>query len=60
MVEQSKKTHTRIIYALAATLLTFGYFYFIDPQYHAGGWNFLMMVAGGLGLSKATEHLKLK
>ena len=55
-----KQTHTRFWYAVGSTVLTFGYFAIVDAQYHAQGWQFLMVVAGGLGISKATEHLKLK
>jgi len=55
-----KESNTRFQYAVGATLLTFIYFYFVPPEQHSGAWQFLMIVAGGFGVAKATEHLKLK
>lgn len=55
-----KQSKTRFHYAVGTTLLTFAYMYFVKPEYHAPAWNFLMIVAGGFGVSKATEHLKIK
>ena len=55
-----KESNTRFQYAVGATLLTFAYMFFVDPEHHAPAWSFLMVVAGGFGVAKATEHLKLK
>lgn len=55
-----KETHTRFWYAVGSTLLTFAYFGIVDPEHHAGAWQFLMVVAGGFGIAKATQHLKVK
>ena len=55
-----KETHTRFKYAVGSTLLTFGYFFFIPAEYHSHGWQFIMVVAGGFGVAKATQHLKIK
>lgn len=56
----TKQSKTRFTYAVGATLLTFGYFAIVPAEHHGPAWNFLMIVAGGFGVSKATEHLKLK
>ena len=55
-----KESNTRFKYAVGATLLTFCYFYFVSAEHHAPAWQFLMIVAGGFGISKATQHLKIK
>ena len=57
VVRQSK---TRFHYAVGSTLLTFGYMAITPPEFHAPAWGFLMVVAGGFGVAKASEHLKLK
>lgn len=60
MVEEDKKTHTRFIYAAGATLLTFAYLFATDSPDASAAFTFLSFVAGGFGLSKATQHLKVK
>jgi len=61
MVDDTKKTtHTRFQYAVGATLATFAYLALAKAPDAAAGFAFLSVVAGGFGLSKATEHLTLK
>ena len=55
-----KQSNTRFQYAVGATLLTFGYFFIVPAEHHANAWQFLMVVAAGFGVSKATQHLKIK
>lgn len=55
-----KKSNTRFQYAVGSTLLTFGYILFIPEADASSAFLFLTVVAGGFGVSKATEHLTLK
>lgn len=55
-----KESHTRFKYAVGSTILTFAYMFFADGADHAGAFQFLMVVAGGFGIAKATQHLKVK
>ena len=55
-----KESNTRFQYAVGATLLTFGYFFIVQAEHHLSAWQSLMVVAGGFGISKETQHLKLK
>jgi len=58
--ENEKETNTRFKYAVGSTIATFIYFYFVSAEYHTSAWQFLMIVAGGFGIAKATQHLKIK
>lgn len=54
------RTHTRFWFAVMSTVLTFAYLFFTKEPDTGGAFMFLSVVAGGFGLSKATQHLKLK
>jgi len=60
VTEHEKDNETRFKYAVGSTLLTFGYLAFAANPDTGAAFGFLMIVAGGFGVSKATQHLKLK
>ena len=58
--EHEKDNQTRFKYAVGSTLFTFIYLAFAVNPDAGAAFGFLMVVAGGFGVSKATQHLKLK
>lgn len=60
VASNEKDNHTRFKYAVASTLLTFVYLALAKNPDAGAAFAFLMVVAGGFGVSKATQHLQLK